>query len=203
MKNILSALFGGLLFLAVSMLSYILIGEELEGAQLLAIVHSVCILVGGVFYWRCVKVQNDVTAKRNYQVLALHSSLIFVLYLVASYVLPSEAYVDNFFKNSGFSEVLVKLATILVIVPVSEEIMFRGIVFDSIRLIRPSKLVTLLAAFVSSIVFTVYHHQYEHLSTLVFLFVVGWVLCSARYFSRTLWVPMAVHSFAALCAISL
>ena len=204
MRTVFCALFGSLLFVLISVLSYMLGIHHLGALALLVLPHVFAIIIGGGFYWLCcTKPQVKVNDKTKKKVLALHLALIFALYFFWSNLFPSEAFVDNFFVESDLLNNLVKLVTIMILAPISEELIYRGIVFGSLASVKPNKYMVVLAALISSCIFTIYHYQYEHTSTLVLLYFVGMLLCSARYFSKTLWIPIVVHSFASLCAISL
>ncbi|MGY5823567.1 CPBP family intramembrane glutamic endopeptidase [Vibrio chemaguriensis] len=204
MKSVFCALFGSLLFLIIGVLSYKLGIHHLGALAQLAIPHVFAIIIGGGFYWLCcTKPKVNVSNKTKKKVLVLHLAFIFALYFIWSILFHSEDFVDNFFVESELLSNLVKLVTIMLLAPISEELIYRGIVFGSLASVKPNKYMVVLAALVSSCIFTVYHYQYEHISTFVLLYFVGMLLCSARYFSKTLWIPVVVHSFASLCAISL
>lgn len=203
MKNIFKAVFGCLLFPMVGVFSYALGIQNLSSGMRLMLPLALLALVSGVFYWLfCFKPEKSVTNHLKNKVLVIHLLLIFTLYFIWDALFPSETYVGDFFIGSDMDDIL-KLITILVLAPIAEELTYRGIVFDSLRRMKKGRFMLILAAITSSSVFTLYHGQYEHVSTFVLLFLVAILLCSARYFSKTLWVPMTVHSFASLCAISL
>jgi membrane protease YdiL (CAAX protease family) len=202
MRNIFCALFGSLLFGFISV--FVTMLGTVNFVVLLVLPQILGIIIGGIFYWLCCsKPQARVSDKMIKKVLWVHLALIFSLYFVWSKIFPSETFVDNFFVDSDFLNNSLKLATIMILAPISEEIIYRGIVFGSLLSVKQNKYIAVIAALVSSCVFTAYHLQYEHTSTLVLLFFVGMLLCSARYFSKTLWVPVVIHSFASLCAVSL
>lgn len=202
MVDISRAFFGCLVYVFVSILIQFM--GIISPAMQLVLLHALAIVIGGAFYWFCCfHSQEKISNNQTQIILIVHLTLIFMLYYVWSVFFPSEEFVDDFFAVSNFDKAL-KLLTIFLLAPIAEEITYRGIIFDSLRKMKNTSFVkTVAAALVSSFVFMFYHGQYENQSTFVLLFLVALLLCSARYFSKTLWIPIVVHSFASLCAISL
>lgn len=203
LNNIACALFGSTLLLIISVFGLALGIPEYGYTVMFMFPHALAILIGGLFYWAyCFKPKenNEIYARRN--VVMVHLALVFCVYFAWSNLFPNEAYVNELFSSTTLDNAL-RLITVLILAPISEEILFRGIVFDSISRINRSKIMPIVAAVISSFVFMVNHTQYENASTSVLIFLVGMLLCSARFFSNTLWIPMVIHSFASLCAILL
>lgn len=204
MINIFRALFGSFLFLFIVMLMYEIGIEKFSPLMLLVFPHVLSIFIAGVFYWFCcIRPEDKEDNVFKIKVLLTHFILIFTLYFIWYVTFPREEFTDNFLTGSNIDNV-VKLLTIFILAPISEEIIYRGIIFDNlIRIKSNNRLILITSAFVSSFIFVLYHTQYEHISTIILLFLVALVLCSARYLSKTLWIPIVIHSFASLCAISL
>lgn len=86
------------------------------------------------------------------------------------------------FGDSFLAGVLLFLA-VVIIGPIAEEILFRGILFTRwSRVYGPAR-----AAFYSSLLFGVLH------ANAIGLFFAGWVLCMVYMYTRSLWIPIAIH----------
>lgn len=80
---------------------------------------------------------------------------------------------------------------VVIIGPIAEEILFRGILFTRwSRVYGPAR-----AAFYSSLLFGVLH------ANALGLFFAGWVLCMVYMYTRSLWVPIAMHILNNLFAV--
>jgi membrane protease YdiL (CAAX protease family) len=89
--------------------------------------------------------------------------------------------------------------TILILAPVSEEIIFRGIILN---VFRTSRTWTLWAGVVIiALVFAAIHTQYRHLSTLMELMVLSAIFAWARFRSGGLALPVMLHAFASALAV--
>lgn len=80
---------------------------------------------------------------------------------------------------------------VVIIGPIAEEILFRGILFSRwSRIYSPAK-----AAFYSSILFGVLH------ANAIGLFFVGWMLCMIYMYTKSLWIPIVIHILNNLVAV--
>jgi len=78
---------------------------------------------------------------------------------------------------------------VALIAPVFEELLFRGLLLDSLDRIG---LRMHGAAIVSSVLFAVVHLQYDW-SIMIAITLLGMVLAYSRYYSRSLYVPIILH----------
>ena len=202
MSNFFRALFGSVSLLIVSLIFTFFGVDNMDASVKFALPHVVAILLVGAFYWRFCRMRNPYVLKHvlTKQVAFIHFGLMFALYAVWAMFFPSESFVDDFFNGTNEQNAL-KLLTVFILAPISEELTYRGVMFESISNIKHNKFMLIVAAIISSSVFILYHSQYEYFSTSVLLFFVGMILCSARYFSGTLWFSIVLHSFASLCVL--
>lgn len=95
-------------------------------------------------------------------------------------------------QNVGFSmlgrqwEYLVAFLTIVILAPVAEELLFRGYMYE--RLKRYGG--TIIAILIVSVVFGLAHGQ---MNVALTTFALSVVLCLARDWTGTIWIPILVH----------
>ncbi len=81
--------------------------------------------------------------------------------------------------------------TVLVFAPIVEEVVFRGVIYRSIR----QKSSFLVASLVSSILFALLHFS-GSMADIPYLLVygtLGWIMCYSYNKSKTIYAPIAVH----------
>lgn len=81
--------------------------------------------------------------------------------------------------------------TVLVFAPIVEEVVFRGVIYSSIR----QKSSFLVASLVSSILFALLHFS-GSMTDIPYLLVygtLGWIMCYSYNKSKTIYAPIAVH----------
>ncbi|MEM6158967.1 CPBP family intramembrane glutamic endopeptidase [Erwinia sp. P6884] len=133
-----------------------------------------------------------------------------VLAIVALYIaewsfdkvtgVPQETFMLTIFAKPAlgiFSTCLI----IFLIAPINEEIIFRGLILNVFT--QGGRWVFLLGALISSTLFMLMHYQYQQISTLVEMFAVGMLFCSARWHSGGLLLPILLHIQAAIIAVIL
>lgn len=113
---------------------------------------------------------------------------------------PQEAFMVTVFAKPALG-IISTCLVIFLIAPINEEIIFRGLILNVFTL--GGRWVFWLGALVSSTLFMLMHGQYQHISTLVELFTVGMIFCSARWHSGGLLLPALLHILAALIAVML
>jgi len=103
------------------------------------------------------------------------------------------------------SEWFFLLMVTLLIAPITEEIFFRLILMDfSASLLkkfcpgRPAIQVFIIIVILQASLFVMIHHQYQFLSTFSLLFILAISLGIARMACRSIWLPVAMHSFASV-----
>lgn len=113
---------------------------------------------------------------------------------------PQEAFTATIFAKPAMG-IISTCLVIFLIAPINEEIIFRGLILNVFTL--GGRWVFWLGALVSSTLFMLMHGQYQHISTLVELFAVGMIFCSARRHSGGLLLPALLHILAAVIAVIL
>lgn len=113
---------------------------------------------------------------------------------------PQEAFMVTVFAKPPLG-IISTCLVIFLIAPINEEIIFRGLILNVFTL--GGRWVFWLGALVSSTLFMLMHGQYQHISTLVELFAVGMIFCSARWHSGGLLLPALLHILAAVIAVIL
>ena len=88
--------------------------------------------------------------------------------------------------------------TVIVIAPVLEELLFRGVLFEAVRRSRFGPTAALL---LTALAWTLVHVQYELFDRGI-VFAAGILLGTARMKTRSLYTTMAMHFLANLVAIS-
>lgn len=113
---------------------------------------------------------------------------------------PQEAFTAAIFAKPALG-IISTCLVIFLIGPINEEIIFRGLILNVFT--PGGRWVYWLGALISSTLFMLMHGQYQNISTLVELFAVGMILCSARWHSGGLLLPTLLHILAAVIAVIL
>ncbi len=101
--------------------------------------------------------------------------------------------------NQPFSQLSAVFLTIFVLAPISEEIVFRGVILN---VFRSSRTWTLWVGIVLiSVLFTSIHHQYQNISTFVEIISISIIFAWARIRSGGLMLPIMLHSLTAMLAV--
>lgn len=115
-------------------------------------------------------------------------------------VQPPEKWVEALL-NKQTVELAAVFLTIFILAPVSEEILFRGVLLNIFRSSRPWTMwvgVVLIA-----LLFAAIHHQYQNMSTLLEMMALSCIFAWARMRSGGLLLPVLLHSLASMMAIIL
>ena len=119
-----------------------------------------------------------------------------IFWLVSSFIgewlnLPVEQFLlDIKTASDNAVVVILMVVTICIVVPVMEELVFRGWLYSKIA---KSKLGHSGALILSSIIFTVIHTQYDNAITLVMIFLLSLLLGFVRYKSGNISYSIAIH----------
>ena len=139
-------------------------------------------------YWSIDKVQLNILVKW------LKYGLVFWLVLSAlPYLLNTP--IEQFMKelkvsHSGVLSLLMILLTVCLVMPIMEEIIFRGWLYSKINQTQLGGLGALIS---TSTIFTLIHTQYNHLLTLASVFSLGLLLGFIRYKTGNTSYAIAVH----------
>lgn len=95
-------------------------------------------------------------------------------------------------------QMLLRGIGIVILAPISEELMFRGLLFWRIK---NSRLKTIGAIIIPAILFSVIHIQYSELLTLGVIFIDGLFYGLARHFSKSVVLAITLHSLSNLGAV--
>jgi membrane protease YdiL (CAAX protease family) len=121
----------------------------------------------------------------------------FIVYILLSFVLTSLAsnlpfFNSNQVQSTGFAglsqgfEYLLAFATLVIIAPISEEILFRGYLLGKLRKYVP----IWVAVLVTSLLFAVVHFQFN---VGVDVFALSIILCILRVSTGRLWPSILLH----------
>ncbi len=122
--------------------------------------------------------------------------------LVAVLGLPREAFMAELFAGLTTWQTLIKLASLMILAPITEELMMRHYALRLFPYER-SHLWKWVSVLATSALFTSLHTQYGNWPTLALIFAVGCILALARIASGGLRVPILLHMFAEVIACSL
>lgn len=113
---------------------------------------------------------------------------------------PQELFMATIFAKP-LPGIITTCLVIFLIAPLNEEIIFRGLILNIFTL--GGRRLFWLGACVSSALFMLAHSQYQQTSTLIEMFAVGMILCSARRHSGGMLLPVLLHILAAIIAVIL
>ena len=128
--------------------------------------------------------------------LAKYLGLGLLFWLLSSFIgellgLPIEQFMlDIKMANNSLVTLVLILSSICVVIPIMEELTFRGWLYSKIKL---TKLGDAGALFMSALIFTLIHTQYNNPITLVFIFSLGLFLGFVRYKSNNINYTIAIH----------
>lgn len=104
---------------------------------------------------------------------------------------PAEAFMTKLFADKSISEVSLTLLAIFVLAPLNEETLFRGFMLNVFR--SRYRWTMWLGALIISLLFAAVHTQYQNLTTLAEMFLVGMITSIARIRSGGLLLPVLLH----------
>lgn len=113
---------------------------------------------------------------------------------------PQEPFMATIFAKP-LPGIISTCLVIFLIAPLNEEIIFRGMILNVFTL--GGRGLFWLGACVSSVLFMLVHSQYQQTSTLIEMFAVGMILCSARRHSGGMVLPVMLHILASVIAVIL
>ncbi len=120
--------------------------------------------------------------------------LIIIAYAASYYLTPKEPFVTEFTKGLSHEMAAVKIAATIIIFPLLEEQVFRGIILSSFLNALGEKAGYIIGGLTVSVLFAVIHTQYS-LPTKIQMFALSLIFCGARYQSRGLLLPILLHVF--------
>ncbi|NCG53669.1 type II CAAX prenyl endopeptidase Rce1 family protein [Serratia fonticola] len=104
---------------------------------------------------------------------------------------PTEAFVATLYDSKALAGVITTTVTIFVLAPLNEETLFRGFMMNVFH--SRHRWTLWLGAVLTSLLFAVVHSQYQNLSTLAEMFLVGMITSMARMRSGGLLLPVLLH----------
>jgi membrane protease YdiL (CAAX protease family) len=104
---------------------------------------------------------------------------------------PTEAFVTTLYDSKALAGVVTTTLTIFVLAPLNEETIFRGFMMNVFY--SRQRWPLWLGAVLTSLLFAVVHSQYQNLSTLAEMFLVGIITSIARMRSGGLLLPVLLH----------
>lgn len=118
-------------------------------------------------------------------------------YTAAYYLTPDEPYMQSFLKGLSPQEIAVRIISTIILTPILEELIFRGIFLSSFLNLLGERLGYIAGGVIVSTVFAWMHSQYS-IQTQILMFTVSIIFCAARFYSKGLALPISLH---ALCVI--
>ncbi|MDN7383112.1 CPBP family intramembrane metalloprotease, partial [Escherichia coli] len=120
-------------------------------------------------------------------------SLIMIIQLFVPYLLAVRKTEEWMISQMSFSGAIlwINIFSSVLLVPVYEEIVFRGCLFNSFKFWFNDNIYT--SAIVTSVIFSALHLQYTDFHTFLMLFLVSLVLISAKIKSNGLLMPILLH----------
>ncbi|APK05094.1 CPBP family intramembrane metalloprotease [Escherichia coli] len=119
-------------------------------------------------------------------------SLIIIL-LFVPYLLGVRKTEERIVSQMSFSGAIlwINIFSSVLLVPVYEEIVFRGCLFNSFKFLFHDNIY--IPAIVTSVIISALHIQYTYFRTFLMLFLVSLVLISAQIKSNGLLMPILLH----------
>ncbi|NTZ40997.1 CPBP family intramembrane metalloprotease [Enterobacter sp. JMULE2] len=127
-------------------------------------------------------------------------ALIVVLIQALSFLLPEQSFTTNYLNVSAI-ECIGKIVMALVMAPVAEEILFRGLIPEASHFIFGERYGLWVGVVFSAVLFAMSHTQYD-LPTQGSFILLSLVLGYARIKSDGLLLPILLHSLAGAIAIT-
>ena len=110
----------------------------------------------------------------------------------------SDSITESWKEKYTTPQMLLRGIGIVILAPISEELMFRGLLFWRIK---NSRLKTIGSILIPAILFSAIHIQYSELLTLGIIFIDGLFYGLARHFSKSVILAIILHSLSNLGAV--
>jgi len=140
-------------------------------------------------FWALRKVDGKILAKWLFIILVFWGGGSVIGELLK---LPEEQFMLDM-KDAGKSSLVILsllIFSVCIVIPIMEELIFRGWLFSQIG---QTKLGNIGALLLTSVIFTVIHAQYEHSITFIMIFALGLLLAFVRYKSNNISYSIAMH----------
>ncbi|MDX8000432.1 CPBP family intramembrane metalloprotease [Xenorhabdus sp. Reich] len=161
------------------------------------LVVTPCIII---IYFHYNKKHNDIPLGNiNKDNLVLFTTFSFVFIIISMIFGNEETYYLQLIDNSSNSSILFLGFYVVVLAPITEEIVMRGFVLNSF--LMWGKHLQLTGVIITSFLFTILHTQYQYINTYIFLFIFSVILCYARIHSGGLKLPILLHVLANLSSM--
>ena len=151
---------------------------------------SLCLLIPLYIRFKDVNslIDNDINFKMIIYVFSLGLSLCYICNTIINYIPRNNTNVvtENVYKLTEELNVYITLFIITIIVPLLEEIIFRGFFYDSIKIISND----IIAIILTSITFAFAHSD---LQQIIYAFIAGLFLAYIRYKFNNIIYPIIMH----------
>jgi membrane protease YdiL (CAAX protease family) len=115
------------------------------------------------------------------------SSGLFISFLVNAIPLPEYISIGlSIVKDISILELIFRLFGTVILVPIVEEILFRGVLLDQIS----DKIPSVLAILISSIAFSFFHNDYVQM---IYTFIMGMIFAITYLKVKNIFAPIIVH----------
>lgn len=95
-------------------------------------------------------------------------------------------------------EIILRFFGVVLLAPISEELLFRGLIFSQIK---KTRLKIIGAIVIPALIFSLIHIQYSSIIVLSLIFVDGVFYGIARYYTGSVLVPIILHMYSNLGAM--
>ena len=136
----------------------------------------------------------------NWKNLILWIALFLLLIALEDYIYSqfNDSITESWKEKYTAPQMLLRGIGIVILAPISEELMFRGLLFWRIK---NSRLKIVGAVIIPAILFSAIHIQYSELLTLGIIFIDGIFYGLARHFSKSVVLAIILHSLSNLGAV--
>ncbi len=95
-------------------------------------------------------------------------------------------------------EIILRFIGVVLLAPVSEELLFRGLIFSQIK---KTRFKVIGAIVIPALIFSLIHIQYSSILILGLIFVDGLFYGMARHYTKSVLVPIILHLYSNLGAV--
>ncbi|MFV8458722.1 CPBP family intramembrane glutamic endopeptidase, partial [Vibrio owensii] len=116
----------------------------------------------------------------------------------------SSSFIAQALLKMSIEHSLFMIFTLIVVLPIAEELYFRGAIMGSIlnmKVINNMTVRVTVSCILPSVLFSLIHVKYDHISTFISLFSFSIIVSLARFLSKGILIPIFLHSFSMICVI--
>lgn len=176
--------------------------NQQQPLMMTTVLDCLCAIIFGLYYWRFGYSPNiEQPYEKSFNTFSMGAGITIVLWLFVSliagwmYRVIGDVSFDTYTVIES-SSVLWSLVLGVVVAPIMEELLFRGILYGNLR--KMSRIPSMVALLISSVVFALFHGTIVHIPTGI---IMGIWFALVYEATKSLWVGMLVHGFYNLLAL--